>query len=62
VLVYVSQDIVPDEPVDICVAVINGQELVVVSTSIDASKLAELVERHAGDDLKSRLHLAKLRF
>jgi hypothetical protein len=61
VLVYVSQNIVPDEPIDICVAVVNGQELVVVSTSIDASKLTELVERHMPEGgLKEKLRLTKL--
>ncbi len=49
VLVYVSQDIAPDEPIDICVAVVNGQELVVVSTSIDAAKLTELVVTNSID-------------
>jgi len=62
VLVYVSQDIVPNEPIDLCVAVVNGQELVVVSTTIDAAKLAALVAQHAGEDWKGRLHLANLRF
>ena len=61
VLVYVSRDIAEDEPLDVCVAVVNGKELVVVSTSLDAAQLAELVAKHAPDDLKRHLRLAKFR-
>lgn len=62
VLVYVQDDLDEDEPIEICVAVVNGKEMVVASTTIDAAALGELVARHAGDDLKGHLHLAKLRF
>jgi hypothetical protein len=61
VLIYMPADFDPDDPVEICLAVVNDRELVVVSTCVDASILAELVEKHSADDLKSRLHLAKLR-
>ncbi len=62
VLIYVPQDIDPDDPVEICLAVVNDKELVVVSTCVDASVLAELVAKHSADDVKNRLHFAKFRF
>ena len=62
VLIYVPQDLDPEGPVEICVAVVNGRELVVVSTSVDAAKLAELAARHTPDDVKHQLRLAKFRF
>ncbi len=61
VLIYIAPDISPDKPVDLCLAVVSGRELVVVSTSVDASKLVELAESHSSEDLKARLHLARLR-
>jgi hypothetical protein len=60
VLVYASDDLESGKPVDLCVAVVNGRELVVVSTSINADKLADLVARHTPADLKHRLHLIRL--
>ncbi|MSU45984.1 MAG: hypothetical protein EXS42_02365 [Lacunisphaera sp.] len=61
VLIYVPQDLDTDGPVEICLAVVNGKELVVVSASVDASVLAELVKKHTGEDLKSHLYLAKFK-
>lgn len=61
VLVYVQDDLDEDERIDICVAVVNGKEMVVASTTIDAVALGELLAKHAGDDIKSRLHFAKLK-
>jgi len=60
VLIYISPEASADKPIDLCLAVVNGRELVVVSTSIDAGKLADIVEKHAGADLKDRLRFAKL--
>jgi hypothetical protein len=60
VLIYVNQDLTVDEPVKLCLAVVSAQELVVVSTQIDATQLAELVEKQGAGALKSRLHLAQL--
>jgi len=62
VLVYVQEDMDADEPVEICVAVVNGKEMVVASTTVDAAALGELVAKHAGEDVKGRLHLAHFRF
>lgn len=59
VLIYTPQNFDPDDPVDICVAVVNDRELVVVSASVDSAALADLVARHSGDSFKSRLRLAK---
>ena len=61
VLVYVQDDLDEDEPIDICVAVVSGKEMVVASTTIDAEALGELVAKHTGDDIKGRLHFAKLK-
>ena len=61
VLVYVPQSSDADDLIDICVAVVNGKELVVVSTTVDASQLAELAAKHAPDDLKRHLRLANFR-
>jgi hypothetical protein len=33
----------------------------VVSTTVDPEVLSELVERHGGEDMKRRLHFARLR-
>ena len=62
VLIYVPQDMAGDGPVEICVAVVNGKELVVASTTVDAAALAELVEKHSADDLRGHLRFASLRF
>lgn len=61
VLVYVQDDLDEDEPITICLAVVNGKGMVVASATIDAAALGELVAKHAGDDIKSRLHFAKLK-
>lgn len=63
VLVYVADDFDENEPVELCIAVVSGREMVVVSTSIDARAVGELVAKHAkGDDFKRQLRLAKFRF
>ncbi len=61
VLIYVPRKIGNAGPVDICLAVVSGKELVVASTSVDADKLAELVAKHAGDGVKGHLRFAKFR-
>ena len=62
VLVYVQDDLAEDDPIEICVAVVNGKEMVVASTTIDAVALGELVAKHAGDGVKGHLRLAKFKF
>jgi hypothetical protein len=59
VMVYSSGEADGSDMVDLCVAVVDGRELVVASTTVDASKLAELAERHSADELKHSLHLAR---
>lgn len=59
VIVYVPVKYDADEPIDICLAVVSRRELVVVSASVDAAGLAELVEKHAGQGLKRGLKLAQ---
>jgi hypothetical protein len=47
---------------DLCLAVIDGKELVVVSTRVDPEVLMKLVEKHALGDFGSKLKLSKLNF
>lgn len=61
VLVYVPQDLDADEPVDICVAVVNGSELVVCSTTVDFDQIVKLAERHMKDGLHGQMKLAKFK-
>lgn len=44
VLVYASDEIDDSNRVDLCVAVVDGDDLVVVSTRVDADKLIQLAE------------------
>lgn len=60
VLVYVRENLDENDPVELCIAVVNGKEMVVVSTTVDAHAMGELVARHARDDLKRHLKLANL--
>jgi len=62
VLVYIPTDMNEDGPVEICLAVVSGKELVVASTTLDPEALSALVAKHAGGDLKGHLRLAKFRF
>ncbi len=60
VLVYVPEKFDPAAPVDLCIAVLNDRELVVVSTTVDADALAELATLHGGLNLHERLRTAKV--
>lgn len=62
VLIYIPTDLKEDGPVDICLAVVSGKELVVASTSVDPAALGALVAKHAGEDVKKHLRFAKHRF
>jgi hypothetical protein len=59
VLVYVEDDLDEGDPIELCIAVVDGRQMVVVSTAVDADKLSELVERHVGgrfnDDVRERI-------
>jgi hypothetical protein len=60
VLVYMPTAYTDGDEIDLCVAVVNGRELVVVSTTVASDDLARLIESKAGPELKGKLHLAKL--
>jgi hypothetical protein len=61
VLIYTSDNTGSDSRMDLCLAVIDGNTMVVVSTKVDADSLAELVEKHAPrGELKRKLKLADL--
>lgn len=57
VLVYVPAN--TDEVGEVCLAVLDGRQLVVVSAELRPEELVKLVERHAGEKLRIR---EKLRF
>lgn len=59
VLVYASDQADEGDRLDLCVAVVDGCDLVVVSARVDASDLARLVERHIPEG-GLRAKLAKL--
>lgn len=60
VLIYAPADPDLEAAIPLCLAVVNGRDLVVVSTAIDAEQLAELIHRRAGEDIRAKLHLARL--
>ncbi len=61
VLVYTS-DQGSDNRMDLCLAVVDGKELVVVSTRVDPEAVMKLVAKHAPQDFKAKLKLSKLSF
>jgi hypothetical protein len=61
VLIYVQEAMDEEEPFEICLAVVNGKEMVVASTTVDAEALGDLIARHTGDEVKSHLRFSKLR-
>jgi hypothetical protein len=60
VLIYAPLDLTDEKSVNLCLAVVSGRELVVVSTEVNASILAELVSRCSPGEMKNNLHLAGL--
>ena len=60
VLIYGSDDIGFGSRIDLCVAVVDGRQMVVVSTNVDARALTDLVERQtaAKGGFKGHLKLA----
>ncbi len=61
VLVYVLQDMEEDEPIELCVAVVEDKQLVVASTTVDPEVLGEIVAHHTSKDMKGHLRFAKLK-
>jgi hypothetical protein len=59
VLVYAPEKLDLDDSVDLCVAVVNDRELVVVSTAVDARVLGRLIEKRAGADIRCALRSAR---
>jgi hypothetical protein len=62
VLIYMPKDFDPDGPIELCMAVVNGKELVVASTSVNAAMLAELLAKHVKGEGRPHFHLAKFGF
>jgi hypothetical protein len=61
VMIYTSNDVDPGSGIELCLAVLDGNDLVVVSTKIDAGALADLAEAHMPKGgLRAELRRAKL--
>ena len=58
VLIYTEDDAPADGPLSLCLAVVSGKELVVVSTAIDPDALQELIALKGPRDLRNKFHLA----
>lgn len=54
VLIYSSDEDSDGDHVRLCLAVVDGNQLVVVSTEVASDELAELVVRHAPQDWKKK--------
>ena len=62
VLVYGSDDVGSDGRLNLCVAVVDGNEMVVVSTKVNADKLLELAGKHLPEGgFRQKLNQAKAR-
>jgi hypothetical protein len=55
VLIYTADALRDHKPIDLCLAVVEGRKLVIVSASVNAEALGQLVEHHAPGDLKGKL-------
>ncbi len=63
VLIYTSNDIGDSSRIDLCVAVVNGRELVIVSTKVDAGALMKLAEMKMPEGgFRAKLRQVKLNF
>lgn len=60
VLIYGPADYEATDSIDICLSVVNERDLVVVSATIRPAELAELVEKHAGDQWPQGLKRVRL--
>lgn len=61
VLVYANDDIGRDGQLDLCLAVVHDDEMVVIATRIDANKFVELAHRHMPDrDFRRQLKQLKI--
>jgi len=58
VLIYVDDDADAEDTIALCLAVVSGKELVVVSTRIDAAELPTLIEEHMPGELRAKLKQA----
>lgn len=57
VLIYVSDEADEDAPLDVCLAVLDGRDLVVVSTSVSGDALDQLIRKTAGPEIRKKLKL-----
>ena len=61
VMIFAPRDCAANASVDLCLAVVNTGELVVVSTTVDGAALGEIVARHSGAEWEHRFHFGHLR-
>ncbi len=52
VLIYAPEKSGTDDAIDLCLAVVDGRQLVVVSTTVRADELGQLIARHRPGDWK----------
>lgn len=62
VLIYTQDESDPDADIDLCIAVVNPTELVVVSTTVNGEALGQLVARHTGGLGSKTICVAGMRF
>jgi hypothetical protein len=55
VLVYMPRDDDSAETLDLCLAVVDGRQMVVVSTTVNSAALGRLIERHVPQELTDKL-------
>ena len=54
VIVYAPQDMPTGKSLEVCLAVINDKQLVVVATKVNTSALEELIRLHTSEEAKAR--------
>lgn len=63
VLVYTSDRVDDGDRLDLCIAVVDGREMVIVSAKVEADSLVRLAERHMPEGgWRAKLRSAKLNF
>lgn len=60
VLIYAADKGAKGDKIDLCLSVVDGREMVIVSTRVDAGVLAEFVTKHAPGGIREKLKFAKL--
>jgi hypothetical protein len=59
VLIYTDAKAGGGSELNLCIGVISGKDLVVVSTRVDADELQQFIRQQMPDEFRTKLHLAK---